>query len=107
MSSQKFGFLTDMGEVSIGSATFSHFYYYFVPKNKSSFALLGNDFLHNCEYNHSIRGNILITKFDEDSYINSHKNALTQNEIKALINSVNEEKNEISEEYNQDDRDDI
>lgn len=83
-----FGFLTDMGKISIGDADFEHFYYYFVPKNKTAFALMGNDFLHHCEYKHNIGGNIVITGFDEDGYINSHKEALTQNEIKSLIHGI-------------------
>ncbi len=94
-----FGFLCDMGEVSIGNATFQHFYYYFVPKNKTAFALLGNDFLHNCEYSHNIQGNIVVTKFDEDAYVRSHKNALTQAEIKSLIADVCE-KVDVEESYN-------
>ena len=90
-----FGFLTDMGKVSIGNTVLEHFYYYFVPKNKTAFALLGNDFLHNCEYKHNIRGNIVVTKFDEDNYVKNHQNALTQNEIKMLINEICEKNNKM------------
>ncbi len=81
-----FGFLADMGRISIGNSVFEHFYYYFVPKNKTAFALLGNDFLHNCEYKHAIQGNIIVTKFDEDSYVQSHKDALSESDIQLLIN---------------------
>ena len=83
-----FGFLTDMGKVFIGNTELQHFYYYFVPKNKTAFALLGNDFLHNCEYKHDIGGNIVITKFDESGYEYGHKDALSLNEIKELIINI-------------------
>lgn len=83
-----YGFLTDMGEIDIGNTHFTHFYYYFVPRNKTAFALLGNDFLNNCEFSHSLQGNILITKFDEDNYINTHKNALNEAELNQLIENI-------------------
>lgn len=80
------GFLTDIGNVKIGNTKLQHFYYYFVPKNNSAFALVGNDFLNKCEFTHSINGNIVINKFDEDGYYQSHKGAISQPELKKLIN---------------------
>lgn len=93
-----YGFLTDIGNVSIGDLELKHFYYYFVPKNNSAFALLGNDFLNNCEFTHKFDGNIVVNRFNEDEYYLSHNIAISSVELNLLIEKVSEEL-DVAEEF--------
>lgn len=82
------GYLVDSGKIKFGSAELSHFYYYLVPRNKRPVVLLGNDFLRYCEYTHAIGGNILITKMDEDAYAKHYANAMSVDELAAVIDEI-------------------
>jgi hypothetical protein len=85
------GYLADAGEIKLGGTKVPHFYYYFVPQNKRPVALLGNDFLRYCEYQHTIEGNIYIEKMDEDAYTRHYINAMSADELTAVIDEIEQE----------------
>lgn len=85
------GYLVDAGSIELGDARLDHFFYYFVPQNDRSVALLGNDFLRYCEYKHTIEGSIIITKIDEDAYARYYSNAVSIDELTAVIDEIEQD----------------
>jgi hypothetical protein len=82
------GYLVDAGTVKLGGVKLPHFFYYLIPRNKRSIALLGNDFLRYCQYEHAIEGSILITKMDENAYAKHYTNAISIDELAAVIDEI-------------------
>jgi hypothetical protein len=82
------GYLADAGEIILGGVKLPHFYYYIIPKNKRSIALLGNDFLRYCKYEHTMEGNILITEIGEDAYAEHYTNAISVDELDEAVDEV-------------------
>lgn len=80
------GYLVDAGQIKMGKNILPHFYYYFIPKNNKCVALLGNDFLHYCEYSHKICGDIIISNIDMNEYQKKFQGAINGQE---LINYIN------------------
>lgn len=72
--SEFLGYLTYADNVTIGNTDFPRFYYYIIIENDRVIALLGEDFLDNCQYSHSFHGDIEITDFDFDSYYKGKEN---------------------------------
>lgn len=85
------GYLVDAGNIELGDAQMDHFFYYFIPQNDRPVALLGNDFLRYCEYTHTIEGNITITKIDEDAYARYYANAVSIDELAAVIDEIEQD----------------
>ncbi|MCR5098907.1 MAG: hypothetical protein K6B14_08165 [Lachnospiraceae bacterium] len=47
----------------MGNIYFERFYYWLSPTTENKKALLGDDFIKNCEFGHKIRDNIVIDDF--------------------------------------------
>jgi hypothetical protein len=82
------GYLVDAGNIELGDTQLDHFFYYFIPQNDRSVALFGNDFLRYCEYTHTIEGSIVITKIDKDAYARYYSNAVSIDELAAVIDEI-------------------
>jgi hypothetical protein len=64
-----------------------------MAKNKRPIALLGNDFLRYCKYEHAMEGNILMTEMDEEAYARHYVNATSANELAEVIDEIEQSKN--------------
>ncbi len=64
------GYLIHANGVVVDEAVFADFYYYLVLDNKRVIALLGDDFIDHCEFQHNVHGDIVITGFDFAEYGN-------------------------------------
>lgn len=80
-----YGYLTRFDDVKIDGFSIPAFYLYMVPQNDKIIALLGNDFLRYCQYYHNIEGDIIITKIDENKYLDDYQHALSINDIDELL----------------------
>ena len=83
------GYLAHAENVVIDKTEIGSFYYYLVFENKRDIALLGFDFIDNCERCASAHGDIVVTKFDEVSY-GTVENALGADEFISLIDSLSD-----------------
>lgn len=80
------GYLCKAENVIISGTLFKTFYYYLIVDELCKVALIGNDFISYCSFEHSVNGYIEINNFDEKSYANKHeKYALTGKEILATL----------------------
>lgn len=62
------GYLCHLNNVQLGDGMIDSFYFFLVPNERSQDSLLGNDFLHYCDYVHDANGDIAIKSFDSGSY---------------------------------------
>ena len=80
------GYLVCAEKVSISGFLLDRFYYYLLPmKTDRSVALLGDDFISNCSFQHEVQGDILVTGFDMESYYNGMQDAVPQNEVDRIL----------------------
>lgn len=80
------GYLCKAENIMISGMYFKTFYYYLIVDELCKSALIGDDFISCCRFEHSVNGDIEISNFDEKAYINKHeKYALTGKEILAAL----------------------
>jgi len=85
-STRAYGEVTVNLAIMISGMYFKTFYYYLIVDELCKSALIGDDFISCCRFEHSVNGDIEISNFDEKAYINKHeKYALTGKEILAAL----------------------
>ncbi len=62
------GYLCHLNNVQLGDEVVDSFYFFLVPDERLQDSLLGNDFLHYCDYVHDANRDIVIKSFDLESY---------------------------------------
>lgn len=75
------GYLCHLNNIQLDKQTVKSFYFFLVPNEKSQDSLLGNDFLHYCNYAHDANGDIVIESFDLKSY-EEYFERLTSHDVK-------------------------
>ncbi len=81
------GYLVHAKDVVIDDEVFGDFYYYLVIDNKRLIALIGNDFIDNCEFDHPIHSDIHISSFDMEAY-GKTKTQIESDELMNYIDSL-------------------
>lgn len=80
------GYLCKAENVIISGKFFKVFYYYVIVDELCKSALIGDDFISCCKFEHLVNGDIEISDFDEKEYISKHEQyALTSKEILAAL----------------------
>ena len=85
-----YGYLSHARNVVVGESVLSDFRYYLVLENKRDIALLGFDFIDNCDRSANRHGDIIITGFDDEGY-GTNGEALESDELVSLIDSMSED----------------
>lgn len=62
------GYLCNASNVKISGVNIKDFYYYLIVNTEQSLALLGDDFISCCSFNHSINSDIIINAFNDKLY---------------------------------------
>ena len=84
-----YGYLSHANDVVVGNTVLHDFYYYLVFENKRDIALLGFDFIENCNGTFEPHSDILVTGFDEEGYVIWDR-ALESDELISLIDSLSD-----------------
>lgn len=80
------GYLCKAENVIISGSLFKVFYYYLIVDELCKSALIGDDFISCCKFEHLVNGNVEISGFDEKEYVGKHEQyALTSEEILAAL----------------------
>ena len=82
------GYLVTAHDVTIGKTVFPCFYYYLVIENKRDVALLGYDFTDCCKSSHNPHSDIIVTEFDDQSYVAYDPGAMESEEVIAFVDSL-------------------
>ena len=81
------GYLASYHNVEMSGTLLRDFHFYLILENQRDIALLGMDFIGNCEGLIHAQSDIVITEFDEESY-NSLSGAVEMDEIISFMDSV-------------------
>ena len=84
-----YGYLSRTRNAVLDSTVLNDFHYYLVLENKRDIALLGYDFIDNCNRSANAHGDIVVTGFDNEGYITSG-DVLEADELISLIDSLTE-----------------
>ena len=79
------GYPVMVANIKIGNVMIDKFYYYIVLSNDLDKALLGDDFISCCTFNHQSKNDILITTIDMDSYLLSYKDKVDCIDISEIL----------------------
>ncbi len=96
------GYLCYLNNVQLDDGTIDSFYFFLVPNEKSQDSLLGNDFLHCCDYVHDANGDIVIKSFDSESYeeyfekLTSHNLKYRSLDLRSLLDGLKSSKDRKS-----------
>lgn len=79
------GYLVYAENVNIAGIPVERFYYYLLPELKFSTALIGDDFIKNCIFQHDLQGDIEIQYFDIAAYQSEMADSIGQTELNRLL----------------------
>ena len=85
-----YGYLSHTRNAVLDATVLKDFHYYLVLENKRDIALLGYDFIDNCDRSANAHGDIIVTGFDSRGY-GTTGDVLETDELIALIDSLSEE----------------
>ena len=85
-----YGYLSRAQNAVLDTSVQKEFHYYLVLENKRDIALLGYDFIDNCDRSANAHGDIIVTGFDDEGYGISG-DVLETDELIALIDSLSED----------------
>ena len=84
------GFPVLAQNVIIGETTFPEFYYYFIVNGTRVVALIGDDFLENCQYSHEPHGDIHVTAFDFANYPVRKSTPIDNEDLLVFLDELNQ-----------------